>query len=205
MNWLNSQKINGGNKKKISKYKNTYKNKKKISKKYNSRKQYRGGVCGCGSSSGPLWGGNHNHKCKMYKGGNNLAGNLTAPGAFAKMTYPNGLIGKPWHPEVLNWSGVDGTANNHNYLAHNNYKNDIQLATNNIGANPPFNVFKGGYKNKTKRRNYRGGNLGFSNFMTQDLLNIGRQLSFNMGSAYNTLNGYSAPIDPQPWKNQLGH
>jgi len=37
----------------------------------------------------------------------------------------------------------------------------------------------------------------------QDLLNLGNDISFNVKSAYNALNGYSAPVNPLPYKDQL--
>ena len=37
----------------------------------------------------------------------------------------------------------------------------------------------------------------------QDLLNLGNDISFNVNSAYNALNGYSAPVNPLPYKDQL--
>ena len=46
--------------------------------------------------------------------------------------------------------------------------------------------------------NKKGGGL-----LPQDLVNLGRDLSFNFKSAYNTLNGYSAPSSPLPYKDQL--
>jgi hypothetical protein len=58
--------------------------------------------------------------------------------------------------------------------------------------------------NKTRRNNFKkqkGGTL--SNFMSQDLLNLGRQFQHGVGTAYNGLAGYSAPVSPLPWKGQL--
>ena len=51
---------------------------------------------------------------------------------------------------------------------------------------------------KCKSMNKRGGG-----FMPQDLVNLGRDASFNFKSAYNALNGYSAPVSPLPYKDQL--
>jgi hypothetical protein len=64
------------------------------------------------------------------------------------------------------------------------------------GAQPPFSI--GGSK---KSRKQKGGTL--SNFMTQDLVNLGRQINFGLGSAYNALAGYAPPTNPLPWKGQL--
>ena len=54
-------------------------------------------------------------------------------------------------------------------------------------------------KRKTsKLRINRGGGL-----LPQDLVNLGREVGFNFKSAYNSLNGYKAPVNPLPYKDQL--
>jgi hypothetical protein len=35
------------------------------------------------------------------------------------------------------------------------------------------------------------------------LINLGRQFQFGLGSAYNALAGYAAPVNPMPWRDQL--
>lgn len=121
---------------------------------------------------------------KLMKGGN--------PG----IPYPDGLVGKPWNPSINGLPGVDGIQGDRNYLALNDYKTDISRQMIATGANPPFSI---GGKNRTRKQ--RGGT--FSNFLTQDLLNLGRQFQFGVGSAYNALAGYSSPVNPLPWKDQL--
>jgi hypothetical protein len=64
------------------------------------------------------------------------------------------------------------------------------------GAQPPFSI--GGSR---KSRKQKGGTL--SNFIAQDFINLGRQFSFGLGSAYNALTGYAPPTNPMPWKGQL--
>ena len=185
----------------------------------------RGGCCGscgtgmtggsCASCSNPLMGGGHKKKggcgtcgsglmiggtrhrlackcssCKTKRGGSMKGGNPGIP-------YPDGLVGKPWTPSISTWPGVDGIQGDRNYLALNNYHTDPQTAMIYTGANPPFSI--GGGKGRTRKQ--RGGNL--SNFLTQDLLNLGRQFQFGVGSAYNALAGYSSPVNPMPWKDQL--
>lgn len=72
--------------------------------------------------------------------------------------------------------------------------------------NEIFNGY-GGVTRKTtgakKRmgRKQKGGTL--SNFMGQDLINLGRQFNFGIGSAYNAIAGYSSPVNPMPWRDQL--
>lgn len=128
--------------------------------------------------------------CKVKRGGNMRGGNPGIP-------YPDGLVGKEWTPAIGGWPGVDGVQGSRNYLAPNTYNNDITRQMIATGANPPFSI--GGGKNRSKKQ--RGGTL--SNFLGQDLINLGRQFQFGIGSAYNTLAGYSSPINPMPWKDQL--
>jgi hypothetical protein len=144
------------------------------------------GGCGCGLQSG----GSKNKKggfcptCSMTGG----VGNNGIP-------YPNGLAGAPWTPASGGWPGVDGIGGNRNYLALNEYNVDPQTAMISTGANPPFSI--GGRKG----RKQKGGTT--SNFISQDLINLGRQIQFGVGNVYNGLLGYSAPVNPMPWKGQL--
>jgi len=116
--------------------------------------------------------------------------------------YPNGLVGAPW-TATGGWPGVDGIQGGRNYIAPNTYKTDVQTAMISTGANPPFSVGgrKGVKKNATRKRSQKGGTS--TNFLAQDLINLGRQFNYGIGSAYNTLTGYSAPTNPLPWKGQL--
>jgi hypothetical protein len=106
-----------------------------------------------------------------------------------------GLTGAPWTPAASGWPGVDGVDGNRNHLAVNEYKVDPQTAMIATGANPPFSV-GGGKKQK-------GGST--SNFLSQDLINLGRQFQYGVGSVYNGLLGYSSPVNPLPWKGQLSN
>lgn len=154
----------------------------------------RGGCCGscgnvmtggCGTCGGVMTGGN--------------------PG----IPYPNGLVGSPWTASSSGWPGVNGVQGDNNYLAHNDYKTDISRQMIATGANPPFSI---GGRRRTRGRKSRKGQRGktqrggtLSNFLTQDLINLGRQFQFGVGSAYNTLSGYSAPVSPLPWKDQMAN
>jgi hypothetical protein len=111
--------------------------------------------------------------------------------------YPNGLAGAPWTPAISGWPGVDGVGGNRNYIALNEYKVDPQTAMKATGANPPFSI--GGRKQKGLKQ--KGGTT--SNFLSQDLINLGRQFQYGVGTVYNGLLGYSAPVNPMPWKGQL--
>ena len=143
--------------------------------KHQNRKMKGGKGCGCGL---PMFG---------QKGGNNLS------------SYPNGLVGQPWTANPSPSSTM--IVGNHNYYKLNTYEPDISRR---MMTEPPL---KGG-KRRTKRslkkkRTQRGGTL--SNFLTQDLINLGRQFQFGVGSAYNALSGYPAPVSPLPWKDQFKH
>ena len=141
----------------------------------NPQNTQRGG-CGCGGGE------------EIMKGG---AGNNGIP-------YPNGLVGSPWTPASSGWPGVDGINGNNNYLALNKYQVDPQTAMVSTGANPPFSI---GGRRRRRSKKQKGGAL--SNLFTQDFVNLGRQLQFGVGSAYNGITGYAAPVNPLPWKGQL--
>ena len=148
----------------------------------------RGGCCG--SCGGAMTGG-----CATC-GGAMTGGNQGIP-------YPNGLVGTPWTGSSSGWPGVNGVQGDNNHIALNDYKTDISRQMIATGANPPFSVGGRGRRRRGRRsrKGQRGGTL--SNFLTQDLINLGRQFQFGVGSAYNTLAGYSAPVSPLPWRDQL--
>ncbi len=49
-----------------------------------------------------------------------------------------------------------------------------------------------------RRRSMRGGG-----FVSDDLINVGREMQFGVGSAYRSFLGHPAPTNPLPWKGQL--
>jgi len=171
-----------------------------------------GGGCGCGLpflsgggkkikggfALGFMVGGNRHRSeckcsdCKKIRNSRNMKGGN--PG----IPYPNGLVGTPWTPSVGGWPGVNGVPGDSNYIPPNQLKTDPLTSINNVGANPPFTI---GGANRGRRRKQKGGTL--SNFLGQDLINLGRQFQFGLGSTYNALAGYSAPVNPLPWKDQF--
>ena len=157
------------------------------------RRRKRGGSCGPMCGLGFMVGGARHRisckcsPCKKMTGGQ-FGGNPGIP-------YPNGLVGAPWTPSTGGWPGVDEVQGGRNFLAQNNYNTDVQTAMISTGAQPPFSI--GG----RRTRKQRGGAL--DNFLSQDLINLGRQFQFGLGSAYNALAGYAAPVNPMPWKGQL--
>jgi hypothetical protein len=138
--------------------------------------------------------------CNLMKGGS--CGKQMPMSGGAHTLEPAGLVGNPWTPNSSGWPGVDGISGNRNYLDYNLYKSDPQTALISVGANKPF-LF-GGKKTNTRRRKkikQRGGVI--SNLLGQDFLNLGRQVKFDVGSGYNGINGYAAPVNPLPWKDQF--
>jgi hypothetical protein len=180
----------------------------------NPQVNQRGG-CGCSNTNGSnlsvgggkrkncsmcdlkLWGGRkHRIGCKCSLCKNKMMGGTGNNG----IPYPNGLVGSPWQPSPSGWPGVNDVSGDRNYLAYNTYPTDVQTSIIDSNSNPRGLV---GGKTKKHRGKYKlhGGTL--SNFFGQDLINVGRQFQFGLGSAYNALAGYSAPVNPMPWKDQL--
>jgi hypothetical protein len=161
-------------------------------------KNTMGGTCSSCSLAGFMVGGTrHRNGCKCSS-----CKRVGMKGGNAGIPYPNGLVGSSWTPSVGGWPGVDGVPGDSNHYPVNTYNNDISRQMVDLGGNPPFSNVKGGANVKGgRRRKQRGGTL--SNFLGQDLINLGRQFQFGMGSAYNALAGYSAPVNPLPWKDQF--
>jgi hypothetical protein len=163
-------------------------------------------------------------KIPVQSGGNFFKPASPVPGPF---------VGQAWNTNINQWPGVDGLGANRNYLSPIGkvINNDpaLQMLTSDVDAGyKNLNSMVGGYiyekekvkdkKNKSKNKNttdktssslsskssknsyssVKGGGL-----IPQDLLNLGSDISFNVKSAYNALNGYSAPINPLPYKDQL--
>jgi hypothetical protein len=167
--------------------------------------QQRGGGCGCGLPfmSGGSNTSKHRNGCKcsickmkskstMSVGGGCSTSNNGIP-------YPNGLVGSSYANQS-NLPGANGIPGDANYYSNNTYSPlDVSRQMQAVGANPPFLGLKGGKRNNYKKQ--RGGNL--SNFLSQDLLNLGRQITHGIGTTFNALNGYPASPNPLPWKDQL--
>lgn len=161
-----------------------------------------GGGCGCGS---PLMGGakRHGKNCmcdtclrRKMKGGNSHGKNCmcgTCGGKKMKggtMSYPNGLIGKPWGGAIQQWPGVDGVDGGRNHLGYNTYSPvDISRQMKFVSASG------GGMKNKTRKRKAQKGG-----FVANDLINLSK---YGAGSFYNAIKGYPQPVSPLAWKDQL--
>ena len=122
---------------------------------------------------------------------------------------PGPFTGLAWKPD-LGWPAMNGVGGDRNFLA--NYggviQNDPQqqMSMNDAGYKTP-NSMVGGYRyndksplsSKSSSKTYKkGGGL-----IPQDLVNLGRDFTYNFNSAYNSLNGYKAPVNPLPYKGQL--
>jgi hypothetical protein len=86
----------------------------------------------------------------------------------------------------------------------NTYDNDVQTQMINTSAQPPGSVGGRRRRKKMSRRRYKKGGSA-SNTIAQDFINFGRQFSNSLGTTYNALNGYAAPVSPMPWKGQLAN
>ena len=171
-----------------------------------------GGGCGCGLPN-LIGGKSRKNKKKSHRTGFLVGGikhregckcsdcksrriSRNMKGGNPGFPYPGGLTGSPWGANNNQLPGVDGISGDRNHYALNTYSaGDPQRSMVDVGANPPFLNMKGG------KRHQKGGTL--SNFIGQDLINLGRQFQFGLGSAYNALAGYAAPINPMPWKGQF--
>jgi hypothetical protein len=164
----------------------------------------KGGQCGsCGLMKGGLMKGGSmvggGCGCGLMQGGG--ADNTSNNG----IPYPNGLVGNSITPSVSSWPGVNNVSGGSNHYPLNKYEPvDISRQMQAIGANPPFNgaPLKGGRRRRNSRKQ-RGGALNFSNFLSQDLVNLGRQGAFGLGSVYNGLTGQPSGVNPMPWKGQM--
>jgi len=109
--------------------------------------------------------------------------------------WPDGLVGSAWGSSVSQWPGVDHISGDRNYLALNDYKYDPQTQGVINGR-----ALSGGKTRKHRKYSHK---LKGGGFLPQDLVNLGRQTVFGLGSTYNALAGYPAPVNPMPFKDQL--
>ena len=131
----------------------------------------------------------HTFKQKIY----NMKGCSKSQRKSRRRTLSGGagsspLVGAPW--------SVDQTSLS-NYYANNLYDgNDVQTQM----------QLNGGSKRSQKgrssrRRNIRGG--GLSDFLPADITNLGRDIMYNTSSAYSSLTGADAPVNPSVTQGQL--
>lgn len=141
----------------------------------------QGGNCGCGLFGG----GAHRVGCKCSE----CAKKIQGGGGSA-------LVGEPFSASHLNQlPGVDGIDGNRNYFPLNTYPTDVSRQT--------VVSLQGGRRRRIKHKRKKGGGGSLTSLLPQDLVNLGRQFQFGVGSAYNALAGVAPPVNPLPWKDQL--
>jgi len=170
--------------------------------------QIKSGGCG-GSCPAVHHGGKRSRMNKKMRGGSSCSTSNNG------IPYPNGLVGSPWTGNSNSWSGgKDVLPGGGNHFALNTYQNDVSRQMIDLGAAPPFT---GGAnrkknkksnkrrtkKNKSNKSNYKQKGGILSNLIGQDVVNLGRQFQYGVGSAYNGIRGFQAPVNPLPWKGQL--
>ena len=148
-----------------------------------TRSRTRRGGCNCGINLKKIFkGGSGCSLCNgIMHGGNSIA---------------VGNIGYPWTGDINSWPGVAGVDGQSNYLAKNNYLVDPQtsMLSERDGQLGPALLTNTPNLRGGKKLRKRGGGL-----IPQDLVNLGRQVQFNLGSTYNALNGYPLPVNPKPY------
>jgi len=178
-----------------------------------SKKHYKGGS-GCGSTSCPIpaisteqmnefRGGCGGGTCNRGILGIDQTGGQcsTCPtcsmkgGSFYKTNLapvPAPFVGKPWGPLVSEWPGVDGVDSGRNFFTNNLYNKGNPQTMMKLGGWG----LNGGSRSKRKRSIKRGKKGGA---LLSDFVGLGRDLSYNFQSTYNSLNGYDQPTNPKPY------
>ena len=185
----------------------TCKQNNKLNRKL-TRKLTGGSGCGsCGCPIAPLslkqmnMFGGHNEGLKGGCGSCAMkGGNFFKPASFI----PGPIVGSAWGASFNKLPGSDGVGGDRNFLKPFNSEKDpqLQMSMNDAGYNTMNSKVGGSIKGK-KGRKYRSNFIKGGGLIPQDLVNLGSNFSFNLKSAYNSLNGYKAPIDPLPYKDQL--
>jgi hypothetical protein len=160
-----------------------------------------------------------------------LGGNFYKPANLV----PSSTAGNPWTPDTLpgstNIAGNNGYFKLNTY-SNGDPQTSIKTDSYNLMGGSKkfkrtkrFKKMKGGYvyekDDKTKKRDFIKGSdaltkgrdaltkgsdaLTGGGFIPQELVNIGRGFMYNMNTAYNAVNGQSAPINPLPFKDQFKH
>jgi hypothetical protein len=178
----------------------TYRNRKQkgcSKKRRNLGTRRKGGSCGTTKKAG------RRRKYRQQGGGCNscLAGGVQLQSGGGNAS--NGaLVGAPWKSEISNWPGVSGNDGQTNFYALNKYPVDLQTQI--LSGRDQLTYTQAGGKHR--RRKNRGGASSASvaaPAFGQDLSNLGRGVTWGLGSAYNTLNGYPTAVNPLPYRDQL--
>ena len=197
------------NNKKLSK---TYKSKKHNKTKTQKRgthlfcsickqkhKSYKGG-CGCSQRGGNdvIQSLAYSGKSQHYNTNPNLAftGNINANNPVNPNTGTFGSIMEWLNPSKL----IGGTVK----YPLNPYHTDVERNITYTGASKPFSV-GGRKKRKNTKRRSKSKNARGGGFLPEGIVNLGRIVNNNLGSAYNGMLGYNPLANPIPWKGQLAN
>jgi hypothetical protein len=168
----------------------------------------RGGSCGCSA--------------KLI-GGRKMAGMSMSGGGIV-----NPFVGDTWAANVGRWPGVQGIAGVTNHFSPYDVTKDpnLQSISERDGGIFPQPVWTGrggqhhhpipqatlggrrhasattGGKRMSKRMSKKMRKTG-GGIIPQDLINGGRNIMYGLGSTYNAMAGYPAPVNPLPYKDQL--
>ena len=145
-------------------------------------------------------------KYKM-KGGCGCGVPVQTGGSASLPAVPTAFQGTSWGSSVSQWPGVGDNPHNGSWLAYNTrdydpqtqgiiQENQISNQFTNGKANPHF--MTGGSskryrknKKQSKSSKMRGGGL---------LGNLSQNIQYGVGSAWNTIAGYPAPVNPAPYE-----
>jgi hypothetical protein len=177
-------------------------------KRRTGRRGHKGGLKNV-MQGGPLLGSSGQH-------GGSLAGGMCSTGCgtipvitggshFYKPGGPSlgPIVGEPWGPKVSQWPGVDGISGNRNWLHYNNYPTDISRQMKLGGKRNTTSNSSSSSSNSSSEGSTSSSSLYGGGILPQDLVNLGSNAAFNFQSAYNAINGYAAPTNPLPYKDQL--
>lgn len=150
----------------------------------------RGGQCPCMMVAGSRT------RCRSRNGGKGCGcGKIKLPNFFKGGSAP--FVGAPWTANTNTWGST-------NHFSNNTLNKDpqyIQIQERDNATVPPHSAFSavktGG--RKTRRLRQRGG----FNLIPQDIINLGRNVNYGIGSAYNAVRGFPTPVNPLPYKDQM--
>jgi len=179
------------------------------------KKMKKGGASGCGSTACPIaplsWenmkmtggcgscgvmqNGGSCGSCGVMQNGPIVGIGQNGGNGFYKppTPIPGPFVGSGWSGNVAGSPGVNGIDYDKNYFPNNLYaKGDPQTMM----------KLNGGKRKKLVRKTYKRRKNG-GGLIPQDLVNLGRQAMFNIQSNSNAMNGYPAPTNPAPYKDQF--
>jgi len=155
----------------------------------------------------------------LYKnigGGNPAYPNTTSEPYTQKFINPTimkggnkAFVSTPWAANTTSWPGVSGVSSG-NYYSNNTYDTDVSRMLQDTqhtqyGGKRNRKTKKNKKFGKNKKNKYKKRGGGFSNFFSQDLINVGRNAVHNVHSTVNGFEGKTMPTNPMPWQGQFPH